>query len=509
MAVPFPGYTWGLNHHAVSLAPKNLFGLLKAAALFKGKVATRSVADAINGFLADNRVLTQNIRRGHPDAWRDYQQVLAELGFIYSAKVLRPITLTPIALALLDGMLGYREVVTTQALRYQYPNGFHYDLSNRVEGLIEKSGRARLGAQDLIELQLTTGVQIKPAVLMLEVLFALYDSDPAEAFLTTDEVQAYLLEVYNYKQAIPDPRTIIKDRTANRSLPRFGERRNVQDWMKVLWNTDLFAARNDDGIALSTAALRTRERVEFLIAYHKTSESYWIPQDSSKASRLEWFRHFGSMSLSSQWVLLEPEMSAEYQSENYVRGRDDVAEVSAIEEDEIATEFGDIRLRDPIAAAPRDSSNLVDFMPPTTAQLEKRYKQTEKNRNLHAQMVTELARIFDSRGAKVQEDRSSIDLLVQAPGDGESIIEVKTVSLRNFKYRVRYGIGQLFEYQYRRKAEAKTSSSLVLAISSDIRDNDPVIQFLNRHLEISLLARQDEGSYRAFRAAAGTPLDLI
>jgi hypothetical protein len=508
MPLPFPGYTWGLNHHAVSLAPQNLFGLLNAAALFKGKVASRNVADAINRFLDHNKVLTRNIRRGHPDAWRDYQQVLAELGFIYSTKVLRPITLTPIAFALLDGLLGYREVVTTQALRYQYPNGFHYDLSNRVEGLLARSGRAQT-VDDLIELQLKTGVLIKPAVLMLELLFALYDTDPASAFLTTDEVRAYLVETYNYKQPIPDPRMIIEHRIRNLQSQRFGERRNIQDWMKVLWNTDLFARRDDDGVALSGTALRSRERVESLIAYHKTPESYWLPPDSSKNSRLDWFRHFGSMSLRSQWVLLEPDLTANYQIENYVRGRDDIAEASAAQDEEIATEFGDIRLREPIPASPQQRSNFVDFTPPTTAELEGRYKRSEKNRNLHAQMVTELAKIFGSRGAKVQEDRGSVDLLVQAPNDGESIIEVKTVSLRNFKYRVRYGIGQLFEYQYRRKTEARSTSSLALAISSDIRDNDPVIRFLNDHLSISLLARQDAGSYKAFRAAEGTPLDLL
>jgi hypothetical protein len=487
MPLPYPGYTWQFTQHAVGLAPGNLIGLLKAATRFEGKV---NPGAQINRFLADLGILTRNIRQGKSERWRDYQQILSELGLLYSTKIQRPVTPTPIAFALLDGLLGYSEVLTTQALRYQYPNGLKHNLIKR---------------------QIETGVLIKPAVLILKTLFALTDLDPREAFLTDQEIQTFLISVYNVGQPRPDPRLIIRNRVQSQNLPQHGVRRNVQDWLKLLWHTDLFTKYRKGAVAPSKVALSNRERVEALLTYHDSAESFWIPTDDSAESRMSWFAHFGSVNLASQWVLLERDLSSEYQSDNYLEGRDDVAEISATEDEALATQFRGIggQLREPIPRIPGDEGRLIDFAPPTAAELEERYTKSEKNRNLHAKIVAELAVLFRQGGAQVYEDPNSIDLLVRMPEDGESIIEVKTVSPRNFKYRVRLGIGQLFEYQYRRQHEAKIAPTLALAISSEVRENDPVLDFLNRHLDISVLARREQGSYQSFRAARGTPLDLI
>jgi len=91
----------------------------------------------------------------------------------------------------------------------------------------------------------------------------------------------------------------------------------------------------------------------------------------------------------------------------------------------------------------------------------------------------------------------------------EGIVEVKTVLPRNLRYRVRTGVGQLFEYQYRRKLETRSVPHLVLALSSPIRREGALVDFLNSHLNIGLLTRTDSGEYQAFPAEGNTILDVL
>jgi len=73
--------------------------------------------------MIESNILTSNLRDDVPDAWRDYQQLLAELGLIYSTKISPTLYLTNLAHMFLAGELGFSELVGMQALRYQYPNG--------------------------------------------------------------------------------------------------------------------------------------------------------------------------------------------------------------------------------------------------------------------------------------------------------------------------------------------------------------------------------------------------
>jgi hypothetical protein len=79
--LPYNEYTWNFSQHAIALQPNNLFPLLGAASIFEGQT---NFSEKINKLLISQNVLTSNIRNGKPDAWRDYQQILAETGLIYN-----------------------------------------------------------------------------------------------------------------------------------------------------------------------------------------------------------------------------------------------------------------------------------------------------------------------------------------------------------------------------------------------------------------------------------------
>jgi hypothetical protein len=455
------------------------------------------VRGAVNRFLADNEVLTQNVRAGRgPDAWRDYQQVLAELGLMYSTLLVPYVTLTPIGEALLDGLVGYSEALTTQAFRYQYPNGFK---------------NARREDAETLGLQIRGGVLIKPAILIVRTLFGLFDTDPHEAFLTASEIQHYLVPIIDYRSEMPRAAKIIRDRRRGARLVEHGVRRNVLEWLRFLKCTDLFGGNRGD-IRLADIAISDRGRVESLVDYHSSAESFWVPAEDD-ASRIRWFDHFGSVEMVSQWARQEREIDTAYETRNYPRGRDEVTEVLAGEPEGPLARYDGIgaRLRDlPRAADALDIAErgLRDFLPPDLARVEAQYARSEKARALHARMVRELANAFREGGADVAEDPNSVDLLV-TNRQREGIVEVKTVLPRNLRYRVRTGVGQLFEYQYRRKLETRNVPHLVLALSSPVRREGALVDFLNLHLNIGLLTRTDAGEYRAYPAGDDTILDVL
>jgi hypothetical protein len=111
-----------LSQHAVGLKPDTLYAFLQCAAPFEGEVRG-SFGSKITELMIESNILTSNLRDDVPDAWRDYQQLLAELGLIYSTKISPTLYLTNLAHMFLAGELGFSELVGMQALRYQYPNG--------------------------------------------------------------------------------------------------------------------------------------------------------------------------------------------------------------------------------------------------------------------------------------------------------------------------------------------------------------------------------------------------
>ena len=126
--VPYKGISWPITQHAGVLSKDVLLGLLNACVLCNGKTIDPKL---INEYLVEHSILTANYRSDshQVDAWRDYQQILSEFGFIYSTRISKVLRLTPVALALINGRLTYEEAITLQIMRYQYPNGHKSQLS--------------------------------------------------------------------------------------------------------------------------------------------------------------------------------------------------------------------------------------------------------------------------------------------------------------------------------------------------------------------------------------------
>ena len=96
--IPYDGLTWPITQHAGVISESVLRGLLEACSLCAGK---RANPTAINAYLVDNGILTANFRTDSQqvDAWRDYQQILSELGLIFSTAVSNEVLLTPVSVA--------------------------------------------------------------------------------------------------------------------------------------------------------------------------------------------------------------------------------------------------------------------------------------------------------------------------------------------------------------------------------------------------------------------------
>ena len=99
--IPYEGLSWPITQHAGVLKAEVFDGLLNACLLCKGETID---AKKINGYLVNNGILTANVRAdsNQVDAWRDYQQILSEFGLIYSTRITKVLTLTPIAMAYLN-----------------------------------------------------------------------------------------------------------------------------------------------------------------------------------------------------------------------------------------------------------------------------------------------------------------------------------------------------------------------------------------------------------------------
>ena len=141
MTLPYPGYSWSFNHHMGRVNSREVFALLESAYQFRQYSNYRTL---VNQTLVAKGIFTPNIRAdsGQVDAWRDYQQILPDLGLICSTRYIKQPQLTSIGLMYIDGTIGYSELFSTQVLAYQYPNGHKTDISPAVK---EELSQARVG----------------------------------------------------------------------------------------------------------------------------------------------------------------------------------------------------------------------------------------------------------------------------------------------------------------------------------------------------------------------------
>lgn len=86
-SIPNEDLTWPVTQHAGVINKDVIVKLLRACIEFNGtKIGGKS--SLINSNIVSSGILTDNIRSDSNkiDAWRDYQQILSELGLIYSTR---------------------------------------------------------------------------------------------------------------------------------------------------------------------------------------------------------------------------------------------------------------------------------------------------------------------------------------------------------------------------------------------------------------------------------------
>jgi len=490
--LPYPGYSWSFTQHAVGLSARTIYDFLQCAAPFEG--AIDNYGNKITSLMIASGILTANERDGTPDAWRDYQQLLAELGLIYSTKISRALTITDIGHMFLAGEIGFSELIGIQALRYQYPNG---QKSTIQAGLKNELTSANFKyPSTLTELQAQSGILLKPGLLILKVLSELAElgHDPS---LSVSECQAFLIPCHKndeWKAALDE---VISHRKSPGSIDSINRhsRRNIQDWFKFLQKSDYFLETNG-GISLSNFALLNLSTIKAYIVQQQDPSNYWIPTSFDITDRLKWFRWFGNMPYSAQKILrMDPENDESYMKENFVAGieeereEDNVTPTQGVELNLKPIDFKHLSRQTQLALS-TDIEKLVESL---RKGAQKRHAKTL----MHDRIVKDLAGAFASQGATVESDPDSIDLYASWPNGQSAIFEVKTVTHRSLQGRLRSAIGQIEEYSYRRQCAGHPASDRVIVINTNVESCAWQRSFLTEHLGIGLICKPST-SYSAF-----------
>ncbi|MEF2231867.1 MAG: hypothetical protein V3571_13125 [Pseudodesulfovibrio sp.] len=485
---PYPSYSWPISQHIGPAANKKVvYALLSAAYKYAGK---ENYQDLITDDLVKQGILTPNHRQdlNKDQLWRDYQQILPELGLIISTKYTNGrIVPTPIGMACLDGAIGFSELVTTQCLNYQYPNG-HKNFSSSLRKILKSSGVTL--PSKMFELDTSHGVLIKPALLLLRILLEL-NMDKRENIITPLECLHALVPIktnsdweigFNYLCKI-------KGSSLARDTRRI---RHIQEWFRLLNLTDIFIG---DGRGLSLTAYAKNNIKALLALCDKLSESnsYWIPQtDSAQAEAFSWFTHFGNPKLALQWLRTDSDMDSSYVTDNYPLGF----------EIDKSPQVGQQGLSPGLTLAPiamRKTEQTSAANDPTVNQdkiIEGMRKRAQQTR-LHDSIVYDAATLLKGKGFEVFEDRNSVDLLAINQQE-ELLIEVKTITLRNIASRLRLGVGQLAEYRYRREMNNRSRPSSVLVVSSGFDCPEWMTTYFENDIGMGLVSYIAAHNYSAY-----------
>jgi hypothetical protein len=486
--LPYPGHTWSLSQHAIGLDPVTLYNFLKCAAPFEGQ--SSGYDDKITELVIAAGILTPNQRNGSPDAWRDYQQLLAELGLIYSTKMVRSLTLTELGHMFLAGEIGFAELIGTQALRYQYPNGQKSTVQSRLGTALSTASIST--PRTLTEFQASLGILIKPGTLILRVLLSLAQGGH-QSSLTTSECQAFLLPCKtNREWPIAFAEVMAHRRTpSNIDAVNDHARRNIQDWFKFLGKSDYFETVGPNTIKLSQYSLQNVSEIASYCSLQEDPATYWIPTSFDIQGRIQWFDFFGHLSYEAQSSLRsDVSEDQDYLAKNYVAGGevDDDDTESALTRDINLAPLDLIQL---VQNAPfKFTGNIDALVEGLRRGAQKRHAKTL----LHDKIIAQLAERFVAQGARVESDPNSIDLFAAWPDGNSGIFEVKTVTRKSLQGRLRSAVGQVQEYDYRRQSAGAGPSDRIVVINTELSGSSWQTSFLTQHLGIGLICKSPNQS---------------
>lgn len=476
-ALSYPGFTWGLSQHAAGFDKDTIEGMLSCALPFQG---TTGYQRNITDLMVSSDILTPNLRGGQNDAWRDYQQILAELGFTVSAKLQNTLTLTEISNLLVAGEKEFQDIILMQVLRYQYPNGQKYDISHKLRLALKDSGLSV--PSNLIELQMDRGVQIKPGILILRVLLEL-NRRSITPEISADECRAFLLRCgtnSDWEYALAE---ILQSRLQKQDLSHANlhARRNIQDWFKLLNETSIFEGDGKSKISLSKDASINIEKLSAICSAEENPNSFWSPRNVSKEARISWFSHYGRAASRYDYLLT---------SDSSVSEKLDIPSIH----DDIKTPTAKITLSkyDPndlfSKENPRFDGSIEELAAGVRHGMMKRHAKTL----LHDQVVEKYANRFVDQGATVLVDPNSVDIFVSWNNEKNAIFEVKTVSLKSFSGRLRLAIGQVKEYGYRLRNEQDIDADQAIIIDKQMPEKAWQMDFLNDYLDIGLICNSSD-----------------
>jgi len=486
---PYPGFSWSINQHVgpTFSNPKVLYHLLKAA---HRHADDSNYQDRITQSLISEGLLTANMRSDaeRPQAWRDYQQVLSEFGLIVSTRYTTGVRVSPIGLLWLDGYIGYSDMLATQCLRYQYPNGHKSDLSPRVKKLL--TGRGLRVPQNRVDLDIANGVLVKPVVLVLRVLCMLARQGRIEG-LTAGEIVDYLMPARTNGAWPHVVERLLQNRSAGGRDSSM--QRHAQEWMRIMAAAGLGEVIHTGGknrIRLTSASLKGLSAIEAVCEYHEHPSQFWMPnvELNEREVALSWYTYFGQPRLEAQWDATGP-VADEVNILEYpegVAGDEDESQIT------LAAEPGlDLKEFHPRLLYTGNSSGEIDSDKIRAGRIALMEKTL-----LHDAIVAKLATRLKERDFQVFEDRSSVDLLAKR-GNDEIIFEVKTVTQKNIAKHLRAGVGQLSEYRYRSNAQRGSEPQAVLVTSTGFNQPSWMTGYFENALRMELIAFDgNDGFYR-------------
>lgn len=460
-----------MNHHMGVVNPSKLKESLLAAAVLRNSPDPKS---AITEYLVLKNVFTSNIRSdtGEPNTWRDYQQILSQLGLIYSTEVLAKITPTPLGMAFLDELLTFDEVITMQALRCQYPNGHNTVISKDLRKTLV--GTTLETTRNLPDLQQNCGVQLRPGVLVWQVIRTLANSGEL-AEVTIDEIQSYLMRCATHADTDRCVTTMVEARHGGLVYPKMTRgRRDAQEWINLLLLTPIFHGKKGRGakVSISDAGMDNVEAIDSICSDLSAPSSFWNLGSLSRMDRQVWYDFIGSVSLDTPAISLDATLPTQY--------------TSAIEDKNESPNARQIILRDFSA---NNLVSLSDEQDDNDNTITSTYDAGLANskHQLHDLMVIHIAKTCKSKGALIYDDPNTVDLLIDFD-DAEYIVEVKSVTPRNFAIRLRYALGQVLHYDYLRSLQTQKQRRKVIAFAAQVSSSSWSIPFLNNHLDVDILS---------------------
>lgn len=463
--IPYDGLTWPITQHAGVISESVLRGLLEACSLCAGK---RANPTAINAYLVDNGILTANFRTDSQqvDAWRDYQQILSELGLIFSTAVSNEVLLTPVSVAFIDGTISFEELLTLQLFKYQYPNGHKTQISPSLRNSFPEGA---FDYESVAHMQALNGIQVRPAVLIWTVLMQLYQRG-ADPSVSVDEMQRYLVRATKNSDASACTSAIIASREGTFSCePLSRARRNMQDWMKLLGATPLFNILNNS-LCLSAYSIDNIDELWDMCQTLSNSETFWMPIGTTY--KWDWFAYYGNIDLSISLIPnVETNVDQNTTQQQFNFGEDDTQLPTGRNVN--LQPFEEIQHSD-VSGNRRRIVSEYD------------YRKSQKGRNLHDSMVNLIAQRCVANGASVFSDPRTVDLCARYSGY-EYLIEVKSITPSNFIARLRYAIGQVHQYNYLLPRTYSENRRLVLAFTAEIPDDSWSIPFITEHMSMDLL----------------------